>query len=97
MESNPKTRKDEVDQGYYGGYGNIIVHKNMLNDKIRVDTYENAINFSCVEGTTVLDLGSGSGILSIFAARRGAKVIAIDNADTIKFWIEEFKKLVDQT
>jgi protein arginine N-methyltransferase 3 len=41
-------------------------------------------NKSLISGTTVLDLGCGTGILSMFAVAAGAKeVIAIDQSDIL--------------
>ena len=43
--------------------------------------YKNSKTFS---GKTVLDVGCGTGILSMFSAKAGAaKVIGIDNSDVI--------------
>lgn len=53
----------------------------MLNDRPRQEAYREAIlsNASLFAGKTVLDVGAGSGILSIFCAQAGAsKVYAIE-------------------
>src|SRR4051812_45206479 len=53
----------------------------MLKDSVRTGTYQKAItrNPHLFRGKTVLDVGSGTGILSIFAARAGARlVIGVD-------------------
>lgn len=60
----------------------------MLKDKVRTDAYMNAIerNKADFKDKVVLDIGAGTGILSIFAARSGAKkVYAIENAEIAYF------------
>ncbi|MDB4835022.1 50S ribosomal protein L11 methyltransferase [Cyclobacteriaceae bacterium] len=58
---------------------NHYIHKTMLNDTYRTKQYEKAIA-KCVKGKTVLDIGCGTGILSLLAAKHGAKqVIALDS------------------
>ncbi len=58
----------------------------MLKDTVRTDAYRDFIyeNKSLFLGKVVLDVGCGTGILSMFCARAGAsKVIAVDNSDII--------------
>lgn len=58
----------------------------MLKDTVRTDAYRDFIyeNKDLFKGKVVLDLGCGTGILSMFCARAGAsKVIAVDNSDII--------------
>lgn len=58
----------------------------MLKDAVRTDAYRNFIydNKHLFKGKVVLDVGCGTGILSMFCARAGAaKVIAVDNSEII--------------
>jgi predicted RNA methylase len=85
-----------IDDAYFAGYSKSDIHKERLNDKVRMELYKKVIDLVCDEKKTVLDVGSGSGILSAFAVQKGAKeVIAIDNAETKKLWGQDFKKMVD--
>lgn len=51
----------------------------MMSDRTRTEAFEKAINEIINKGDTVLDLGCGPGLLSLFACKAGAaKVYAID-------------------
>lgn len=66
----------------------------MLKDTVRTTAYQRAIenNKEDFKDKIVLDIGAGTGILSIFAARSGAKhVYAIENAE-IAYFAEEIIK-----
>ena len=56
----------------------------MIGDTVRTEAYKEAI-FASVAGRVVIDVGAGTGILSLFAAEAGAKfVYAIEASDIVK-------------
>ena len=64
----------------------VDIHQAMLTDTVRTNAYRNFIyeNKHLFKGKLVLDVGCGTGILSMFCAKAGAKhVYAVDNADVI--------------
>ncbi|XP_062199744.1 probable protein arginine N-methyltransferase 3 [Phragmites australis] len=72
-----------VDDNYFGSYSSFGIHREMLGDKVRTDAYRDALlgNPSLMNGATVLDVGCGTGILSLFAAKAGAsRVVAVDGS-----------------
>jgi SAM-dependent methyltransferase len=69
------------DTYYFDSYSHWGIHQEMLTDVVRTEAYQHAIekNHQYFAGKTVLDIGCGTGILSMFAARAGAKkVVGID-------------------
>ncbi|KAB1209024.1 Protein arginine N-methyltransferase PRMT10 [Morella rubra] len=75
-----------VDKGvdfanYFCTYAFLYHQKEMLSDRVRMDAYFNSIfqNKHHFQGKTVLDVGTGSGILAIWSAQAGArKVYAVE-------------------
>jgi len=60
-------------------------HRIMLHDKVRMDAYQAAIKAAVKPGDVVFDLGTGTGVLSLWAVQAGArKVYAVDPAPVIK-------------
>jgi predicted RNA methylase len=67
-------QKERENRVYYG----MRTHLEMLRDRARCLAYQRAVE-SVVRDKIVLDVGCGSGILSLFSARAGARlVLAVD-------------------
>uniref|UniRef100_A0A5K3EWX8 type I protein arginine methyltransferase n=1 Tax=Mesocestoides corti TaxID=53468 RepID=A0A5K3EWX8_MESCO len=79
---NEMTSKDY----YFDSYAHFGIHEEMLKDETRTVTYRNALlhNRHLVKDKLVLDVGCGTGILCLFAAKAGAKhVIGIECSNII--------------
>lgn len=69
---------------FFHYYGLLVHQQNMLQDVVRTSAYHDAItrNPSDFAGATVMDVGTGSGILAFFAAKAGAaRVYAVEASD----------------
>ncbi|GAV66039.1 Methyltransf_18 domain-containing protein [Cephalotus follicularis] len=75
---------ENVNENYFGAYSSFGIHREMISDKVRMDAYRQAIlkNPSLFRGAVVMDVGCGTGILSLFAAQAGAsRVMAVEASE----------------
>ncbi|MET0393845.1 MAG: 50S ribosomal protein L11 methyltransferase [Chitinophagaceae bacterium] len=56
-------------------FGSPQIHIAMLNDKPRTDSFTSGLQQTIRPGDVVLDIGTGTGVLAIAAARAGAKKV----------------------
>ncbi|GAA5943583.1 protein-arginine omega-N methyltransferase HMT1 [Sporobolomyces koalae] len=79
---------------YSDSYAHFGIHEEMLKDEVRTLSYRNSMwwNKHLFKDKVVLDVGCGTGILSMFAAKAGAKkVIGIDMSNII----DQAQKIVE--
>ena len=72
-------KKEPVSDYYFDSYAQISIHEEMIKDSVRTNAYKDAIlkNKHLFKNKVVLDVGCGTGILSMFAAQAGAKHVRI--------------------
>lgn len=80
---------------YFDSYAHHAIHEEMLKDEVRTRTYQRAIteNRHLFMDKVVLDVGCGTGILSMFAAQAGAKQVYAVDCSSI---IEQARKIVQK-
>ncbi|KRY12837.1 Protein arginine N-methyltransferase 6 [Trichinella patagoniensis] len=75
------------DESYFESYSDPQCHLHMILDTRRTKAYQEALqrNSSFISGKVVLDVGAGTGILSVFACQAGAKLVhAVEASDIVK-------------
>ncbi|KAG5845230.1 hypothetical protein ANANG_G00136600 [Anguilla anguilla] len=79
---------------YFDSYAHFGIHEEMLKDEVRTLTYRNAMyhNKHIFKDKVVLDVGSGTGILSMFAAKAGAKHVYGIECSSISEYSEKIIK-----
>ncbi|XP_055047259.2 protein arginine N-methyltransferase 8-B [Misgurnus anguillicaudatus] len=79
---------------YFDSYAHFGIHEEMLKDEIRTLTYRNSMyhNKHIFKDKIVLDVGSGTGILSMFAAKAGAKHVYGIECSSISEYSEKIIK-----
>ncbi|GBC02976.1 hypothetical protein RclHR1_04910009 [Rhizophagus clarus] len=72
---------------YFNSYAKNDIHEEMLKDRVRTESYRDFIyeNKDLFKNKIVLDVGCGTGILSMFAAKAGAsRVFSVEKSDIIE-------------
>ena len=85
--SSNEEKKASDYANYFSAYADLYHQKIMLTDHHRMRAYYDAImkNSNVFKDKVVLDVGSGSGILAVWAAKAGAKrVYAVEYTDMAK-------------
>ena len=74
-----------ADRHNSGLFTNLRAHEVMLSDRVRVEAYREGLRRNITPGSVVVDLGTGSGILSLLAAAQRPRIIyAIDHSNFIE-------------
>jgi protein arginine N-methyltransferase 1 len=75
---------DSDGEPHHGSYLDVCTHRDMLRDVVRTSSYADAIRQVVRAGQRVIDFGTGTGVLAIFAARAGGRVEAIERTAMVK-------------
>ena len=85
VKSVSESRTENDDSGYAGSYAHFGIHHEMLSDHVRTQSYKEAVsnNSNSLKDKLILDLGCGTGILSMFCAKLGnaEHVVGVDMSD----------------
>ena len=67
-------------------YSSIHGQESMLKDRVRCEAFQKALAETVTPGAVVLDVGAGTGLLSMFAAQAGAgRVYAVERTEVAQF------------
>jgi len=88
----------ETRDEYYASYNDVEVHRLMIQDKARTIAYKDAIlkNSHVFKDKIVMDIGAGTGILSLFAKQAGAQKVYAVEASPLVDVLKEIVELNDE-
>ena len=88
----------KVDGDYFSSYDDVEVHRLMIRDKSRTEAYQKAIteNGQYFKDKIVMDIGAGTGVLSLFAMQAGAKKVFAVEASPLAEVLKEIVKVNDE-
>ena len=94
----PVADEKKVEGDYFSSYDDVEVHRLMIRDKARTEAYQRAIteNGQYFKDKIVMDIGAGTGILSLFAMQAGAKKVFAVEASPLVEVLKEIVKLNDE-
>lgn len=80
---------------YFDSYSHFGIHEEMLKDVVRTKSYQNVIykNSFLFKDKIVLDVGAGTGILSLFCAKVGAKHVYAVECSSMADMAQEIVKI----
>uniref|UniRef100_A0A7S4R913 type I protein arginine methyltransferase n=1 Tax=Alexandrium monilatum TaxID=311494 RepID=A0A7S4R913_9DINO len=82
------------DEVFFESYADLAIHEEMLKDTPRVEAYRRAIERHGPEwaqrgDVTVVDVGSGTGLLAVLAARAGAQRVIAVEASRLAYFLRQ--------
>lgn len=84
VSSAQDTAEAQDDKDYFDSYSFSDIHETMLRDSVRTSSYRDFVysRKDLFKDAVVLDVGCGTGILSLFAAKAGAReVLAVEASE----------------
>ena len=93
-----KQKVDHSQDEYFTSYDSVEVHRLMIRDKPRTEAYRDAIlnNSQYFKDKIVMDIGAGTGILSLFAKQAGAKKVFAVEASPLADVLKEIVEINDE-
>jgi len=91
-------KKSTGPEQYFTAYDDVSVHRLMVRDAARTEAYRRAVleNAHLFKDKVVMDVGAGTGVLSLFAKQAGAKKVYAVEASGMTAVLREIIELNDE-
>ena len=91
-------KSDTGPEQYFTAYDDVAVHQLMVRDAARTEAYRRAVlgNGHLFKDKVVMDVGAGTGVLSLFAKQAGAKKVFAVEASGMAAVLKEIVELNDE-
>jgi len=94
MNVSKEAGEKKDDEVYLESYAELDIHEEMLKDVPRMEAYSRAIKFHGAEWAqhgdiTVVDVGSGTGLLAVLCAHAGAKRVVAVEASRLAYFLRQ--------